>query len=138
MDLLTPDSGLNLRDQKYKIYARNYAQPSSYVAKGSVIKNSYVAEGCIVKGHVENSIISTACVIEEDTVIRDSVIMPNTTIGRGSVVKFAILGENAIIGRNVHIGAEKEYYPEDEWGIAVIGKGKQIADNTVIAPAEIV
>ena len=138
MDLLKPDSGLNLRDQKFKIYARNYAQPSSYAAKGSVIKNSYVAEGCIVKGRVENSIISTACVIEEDAVVRDSVIMPNTVVGRGSVVKFAILGENATIGRNVHIGGEKEYYPEDAWGIAVIGKGKKIADNTVIAPNEII
>ena len=138
MDLLDPDSGLNLRDQKFKIYARNYAQPSSFAAKGSVIKNSYVAEGCIIKGHVENSIISTACVIEEDAVVRDSVIMPNTTVGRGSTVKFAILGENAMIGRNVHIGGEKEYYPEDEWGIAVIGKGKKIADNTVIRPNEII
>ena len=138
MDLLKPDSGLNLRDQKFKIYARNYAQPSSYAAKGSVIKNSYVAEGCIVKGRVENSIISTACVIEENAVVRDSVIMPNTVVGRGSVVKFAILGENATIGRNVHIGGEKEYYPEDAWGIAVIGKGKKIADNTVIAPNEII
>ena len=64
--------------------------------------------------------------------------MPNTTVKKGSVVKFSILGENATVGRNVHIGGEKEYYPENEWGIAVIGKGKKIADNTVIAPNEII
>ena len=138
MDLLDPNSGLNLRDPKAKIYARNYAQPSSYIASGADIVNSYVAEGCTVRGTVVNSIVSTACVIEEDVVIRDSVIMPNTTVKKGSVVKFAILGENATVGRNVHIGGEKEYYPENEWGIAVIGKNKVIADNTVIAPNEIV
>lgn len=138
MDLLDPESGLNLRDPKSKIYARNYAQPSSYVADSAVIKSSYVAEGCTIKGRVENSIISTACVIEEDVVIRDSVVMPNTTVSKGSVIKFAILGENALIGRNVHIGGEKEYYPEDEWGIAVIGKNKKIADNSLIKPGEII
>ena len=137
MDLLDPASGLNLRDPKFKIYARNYAQPSSYIADGSKIVNSYVAEGCTIRGRVENSIISTACTIEEDVVIKGSVIMPNTTVKKGSVVKFSILGENVTIGRNVHIGGEKEYYPEDTWGIAVIGKNKTIADNTVVAPNEI-
>ena len=138
MDLLDPKSGLNLRDTKHKIYARNYAQPSSYIAKGAVINNSYVAEGCTVYGRVENSVISTACVIEEDVVVENSVIMPNTVVKKGSTVKFAILGENATIGRNVHIGAEKEYYPESEWGIAVIGKGKNIPDNKVVKPNEII
>lgn len=138
MDLLDPKSGLNLRDQKHKIYARNYAQPSSYIANGSTIKNSYVAEGCTVRGYVENSIISTACVIEEGVTVLNSVIMPNTTVKKGSTVKFSILGENATVGRNVHIGGEKEYYAEDAWDIAVIGKGKEIPDNATVAPGEII
>lgn len=138
MDLLDPESGLNLKDTKQKIYARNYAKPSSYIAKTARIENSYVAEGCTVRGYVENSIISTACVIEENAVIRDSVIMPNATVKRGAVVKFAILGEWATVGEGVHIGEEREKYPKDAWGIAVVGKGKTVLDGAIVAPGEII
>ena len=91
-----------------------------------------------MRGYVENSIISTACVIEEGVTVLNSVIMPNTTVKKGSTVKFSILGENATVGRNVHIGGEKEYYAEDAWDIAVIGKGKEIPDNATVAPGEII
>ncbi len=138
MDLLDPESGLNLKDSKFRIYARNYAQPSSYIAKSATIDNSYVAEGCSIKGSVKNSIISTGCTIEEDAVVEDSVIMPNTIIRKGATVKYAILSENVEIDKNARIGDKPEYYSKSEWGIAVIGKGNIIAANTVVKPKEII
>ncbi|MBR6720036.1 MAG: glucose-1-phosphate adenylyltransferase [Clostridia bacterium] len=138
MDLLDPESGLNLKDSKFRIYARNYAQPSSYIAKSATIDNSYVAEGCSIKGTVKNSIISTGCTIEEDAVVEDSVIMPNTIIRKGATVKYAILSENVEIDKNARIGDKPEYYSKSEWGIAVIGKGNIIAANTVVKPKEII
>ena len=138
MDLLDPESGLNLKDSKFRIYARNYAQPSSYIAKSATIDNSYVAEGCSIKGTVKNSIISTGCTIEEDAVVEDSVIMPNTIIRKGATVKYAILSENVEIDKNARIGDKPEYYSKSEWGIAVIGKGNIVAANTVIKPKEII
>ena len=136
MDLL--DGKFNLRDKVFKTYARNYAKPSSYIAKGSSIKNSFVAEGCSVKGKIEHSIISTGCTIEEDAEIYNSVIMPEAVIKKGAVIKYAIVGEGAVIGENSRIGDDPAYYEKKEWDISVVGKEEHIARNTVIKPSEVV
>ena len=102
MELL--DGTFNIRDKKFKIYARNYAKPSSYIAKSSSVSNSFVAEGCSIKGKIEHSVISTGCIIEEGAVVCDSVVMPNTIIKKGAVVKYSIVGENAEICENAKVG----------------------------------
>ena len=132
------DGVFDIRDEKFKIYARNYAKPSSYIAKCSDIKKSLVAEGCSIKGEIEHSVVSTGCTIEEDVEIYNSVIMPNAHIKRGSVIKYAIIGENAVVGENARVGGEPWYYDEDEWGLSVLGHGKQLEKNGVIKPKQVV
>ncbi len=136
MELL--DGKFNIRDKVFKTYARNYAKPSSYIAKSSSIINSFVAEGCSVKGKIEHSIISTGCTIEEDVEIYNSVIMPEAVVKKGAVIKYAIVGEGAVIGENTRIGGDPVYYEEKEWNISVVGKEEHIAKNSVIKPNEVV
>ncbi len=136
MDILNGE--FNLKDKNFKIFARNYAQPSSYIAKSSDISKSFVAEGCTVKGKVTHSVISTGCVIEEDVEIYDSVIMPGAVIKKGSVIKYAMVGEGVVVEPNCKVGDNPEYFPKEEWGIAVIGKGIIIPQNSIIKPAEVV
>lgn len=138
MDLLHPENGLHLKDTRHKIFARSYALPPSLIAAGASLKNAFVAEGCQIRGRVEDSVISTAAVIEQGAVVRHSVIMPGAHIGRESVVEYAILGENVRVGRGVHIGGTREKYSHDGFGIAVVGRGKTIPDGTVILPKEII
>ena len=64
--------------------------------------------------------------------------MPDTVIKKGAYVKYAIISENVTVGRNVKVGDEAEYYSDSDWGIAVIGKGNIIPDNTVITPNQII
>ena len=136
MELL--DGIFDIRDEKHRIYARNYAKPASFISKDSKITNSFVAEGCTVKGTLSHSVISTGCVIEEDVEIYDSVIMPDAIIKKGSVIKYAIVGEGAVINENSRIGDDPIYYDYGEWGISVIGKGKNIPKNTTVKTNEIV
>ena len=70
--------------------------------------------------------------------VQGSVMMPNATVKRGAVVKYAILGEESTVGEGVHIGAEKEICPKDAWGIAVVGKGKTVLDGAIVSPGEII
>ncbi len=136
MDIL--DGKFSLKDKYLKIYARNYAQPSSYIADCSKISNSFISEGCTVKGKITHSIISTGCIIEEDVEIIDSVIMPGAVIKKGSVIKYAIIGEDVTVERNCRIGDSPEYYDKDEWGISVIGKGETVSGNSVIKPGTVI
>jgi glucose-1-phosphate adenylyltransferase len=117
-----------------------------------------LADGCIVEGaEIRNSIIGIRSVLEEDVVIRDTVIMgadyyeeqsrhkppgsPPIGIGRGSRIRGAIIDKNARLGPNVRIdpfppGTEIE---EENWsvrdGVVVIPKNAVITEGTVIAPS---
>ena len=138
MDLLNPEVPFNLKDRDFKIYARNYAKPSSFIAKSSDITNSYIAEGCVIKGKVTNSIISTGCIVEEGAEIFDSIVMPNSTIEKSANIKYAIIGEECTVCQNAKIGDKPEFYDESEWGISVVGNGKTIKKNGVVRVNEIV
>ena len=137
MDILGENPALDMREKKNRIYARNYAHPSSFVSKDAEVVNSFVAEGSLVYGKVHNSIISTGCVIEKDAEIYDSFIMPNTVIEKSSVVKYAIVGEDTVVHANAKIGDNPEFYEKNKWGIAVVGKEREVPQNKIILPKEI-
>ena len=137
MDILGCEPKLNLDDPENRIYARNYAHPSSFIAKGAEVVNSYVAEGSAVYGKVVNSIISTGCTIEKDAEIHDSFVMPGASIGRRSIVRYAIIGEDATVHDNARIGDSPEFYDKHKWGIAVVGKDKVVEQNKILLPKEI-
>ena len=137
MDILGEDPEFDLFDEDKKIYSRNYAHPSTYIAKGAKIVNSYISEGSTVYGNVYNSIISTGCVVGKNAEISNSFIMPNANIGRNSVIKYAIVGEDSFVNPNVRVGDLPEFYDKNKWGIAVVGKDKVVPQNKILKPKEI-
>ena len=132
MDLLDDDVPIELKDPGFKIYARNYAHPSSYVSKNAEIKDSLITEGCHIEGKVVHSVISTGCTIEEGAVVENSFIMPNTTIKSGAVVKYSIISEHCTVGRNASVGVEPEDPDAVNKNICVIAKDIIIDDGAVI------
>ena len=126
-----PIKVFELKDKDFKIYARNYAEPPCLIKKSADVKNSFVGEGCIVKGKIQNSVVSTGSVIEEDAIVINSVIMPNSVVKSGAVVRYSIIGEECVVGENATVGV----IPDDsakERNICTIGKG------TVIEPGKII
>ncbi len=136
MDILGEHPKLELGGADGRIYTRNYSQPPSFISKDAKIVNSYIAEGSIIYGNVYNSIISTGCSVERGAEIHNSFIMPNTVIEKSSVIKYAIVGEDTVVHANARVGDEPEFYPKSSWGIAVVGNGRDVKQNSVIAPKE--
>ena len=70
------------------------------IAQGTVYNNlnSLVNEGCIVHGKTENSILSNGVYVGKNSIVKDSVIMPNVKIGDNVVIERAII--NIIFGTN--------------------------------------
>jgi len=137
MDILGENPELDMREKTNRIYARNYANPSSFISKDADIENSFVAEGSSVYGKVHNSIISTGCTIEEGAEISNSFIMPNTTVKKSAVIKYAIIGEDTTIGANAKIGDNPEFFDKKKWGIAVVGMNREVPQNEIILPKEV-
>ena len=132
MDILDNDSGINLSDSDWKIYARNTAEPPHFVGSGAKISNAVVSEGCVVQGEVVNSIISRGATIEKGAIINDSIVMPNAVIKAGATVNHSIIGWNAIIESDAKVGSYQEKAIAGEWQIAVVGPNVTVASGEVV------
>ena len=136
MDLLGTSPEFDLSMEKGgRIYARNLALPSSFIAKSSKNINSLIAEGCGIYGTVIHSVISAGGTVEEGALVEDSVIMPNVFIEAGAIIRHAIIGEDCHICRGAVIGGS--FAPDEEEKISVVGKAKTIAANETVKPGEI-
>ena len=135
MELLGKEPAFDLRgDERYKIYARNSALPSSYIDEKAKIVNAFVAEGSEVYGTVKHSIISIGCTVGEGSLVEDSVVMPGVVIEAGAIVRNAILGENSKVCKNAVVGGA--FGPDDKRSISVTSKGAVVEANTVLKPGD--
>ena len=135
MALLGKNPAFDIRgDEKFKIYARNSASPSSYIDEDAVTTGCFIAEGSEVYGTVRHSIISVGCSIGKGAIVEDSVVMPGVVIEPGAIVRHAILGEKSRICRNAVVGGA--FGPKDKIKISVTSKGSTLAENAVLMPGD--
>ncbi len=124
MDLLNPNTELDLSDPSWKIYTRNPVMPPHYISEKALVQNSLVAEGCNIYGNVDFSVLFSGVTVKEGAVVNDSIIMPGAVIEEGAIVQYAIVAENAVVGKNAVVGERpEEALDREKWGIAVIGDG---------------
>ena len=139
MDLLGDEPEFNIYGTGgRKIYARNYAMPSAFIAKGAEISDSFVAEGCEVFGTVKHSVISSGCIIGKGAEIKDSVIMPGVVVEPGAQVNHAIVAEDCIIKAGAKVGADQVAETLEDLKISVIGKEVIVPEGAFIEPGEII
>ena len=136
METLGLNPAFNLYgDGVAKIYARNYALPSSYIDTGARNVNSLIAEGCEIYGDIRHSVISTGCKVGKGAMIEDSVIMPNVVIEEGVIIRNAIIGEDCRICSGAVIGGS--FRGDEKRQISVVGKKHRIEANQVVKPGEV-
>ncbi len=139
---LVPD--FNLYEEYWKIYTKSEILPPQYFSKESVIQKSIVGEGSCIYGKVYNSVVGCGVMIGEGTVIRDSIIMNGTVIGKNCEINKGVVAERATIEDEVVLGVgdevENETHPHIyAHGMVTIGeksvipKGVRVGKNTVIA-----
>ena len=135
MDVLKGEE-LHLDDDKWKIYARNNAEPPHYVAPTGNVINCLVSEGTVINGTVKNSIISNSVKIGKDAYIEESVIMPGAVIEDGADIRYSIVGWNATVGKNSMVGETLDHCNPGEWKISVIPPNYTPAPNSVVGANE--
>jgi len=104
MDLLDNETQLNLFDRSWRIYSLSPYQPPQYIAPTAKATRSLLNEGCFVYGEVDHSVLFYGVRVEKGALVRDSVIMPNVTIGEGAKVYRAIIGEGTVVEPGAVIG----------------------------------
>lgn len=138
MDLLNPESGINLNDVTWKIYARNSAEPPHFASQLADIRNSIVSEGANVSGKVVNSIISHSAYVGKDAEIYDSVVLPGAQVMEGAKIRHTIIAEGAVIEKNALVGETQTAPVKGEWQIALVGPMARVKEGEKILPGQMV
>lgn len=131
MDLLELESNIISYDSQWKIYAKSPIMPPHYISNKGTVTNSIVSNGCIVHGHIDSSIIFHKVKIEEDAVIRNSILMPGAYIKKGTIINYAIIDENTVIGEHAIIG-NPETSIDQNHSITVVERNLVIEDGEIM------
>jgi glucose-1-phosphate adenylyltransferase len=139
MDLLDPNTKLDLSDDGWRIYTRNLGLPPHFVSSDAVVQNSLIAEGSTICGHLEFSVIFGNVTVEKGAVVEDSILMPGAVVKEGAVVQYAIVSENTVIEQHAVVGGRPEDTPDKKnWGVAVVGAGVTIGKNKRVEPKQMI
>jgi glucose-1-phosphate adenylyltransferase len=157
MDLTGSDPHFDFHDMTAPIYTRPRFLPSTRVERCDV-RDSIIAEGSVLRGaRIVNSVVGIRSLVAEDVELERVMMMgadfyedsddfeynqhmgiPNIGIGRGSIIRSAIIDKNAHIGDNVRILNEERvqnfdgpgYYIRD--GIVIVAKNGVVQSGTLI------
>jgi glucose-1-phosphate adenylyltransferase len=130
MELLTARPRFSL-DSNWPVLSDYSALPMPRESEDGRVVNSLISPGCVIRGRVENSVISPGVHIEERAVVRNSVVMANTSIGYHSVVDSCILDEGVNIGKFCYLGFGGSLLSGNS-DVTVIGKDVVVPGHTAI------
>lgn len=119
MDMLDRMAFNALFDGFGRIYTKIKDEPSSLYSLTSCVTNSIVANGCMIEGTVENSILFRGVHIKKGAIVRNSIVMQETTIGETAHLNYVIADKQVAI-------ADKKILMGDGGVPFVIKKGQMV------------
>lgn len=137
MELIDIIPEFNLYEEFWKIYTKSEILPGQYIAAGSRVERSIIGEGTEIYGEVYNSVIGSGVIIEEGTVVRDSIVMNYTKIGKNVTIDKSIIAQSCEICDGVKLGAFEEVENKVApniyaSGLVTIGESSYIPANVTV------
>jgi len=114
MELVYVAPELNLYDERWPIWTYQRQQPPAKFVldedgRRGIAVNSMVSDGCIVSGaRVDQSVLFSNVRADERSNIFRSVVLPNTRVGAGCVIRNAILDEGCEVPAELQIGVHSQ------------------------------
>jgi glucose-1-phosphate adenylyltransferase len=114
LDLTRVVPELNLYDESWPVLGRQPTRPPAKFVfddagrRGTAV-DSLVSAGCIVSGAiVRRSILFHGVKIAEGSLVEDSVVLPNATIGRGVTLHRTIIDKRCVVPDGFSAGVNPE------------------------------
>ncbi len=136
MDLVSVDPAFNLYNQEWPIYSWSDPMPPAKFVfddddRRGVAIDSMVCAGVVVSGGtVRRSVLSPRTHVHTGALVEDAVLLHGVDVGRGAVVRRAIVDKNVRIPAGARIGvdeaADRARFHVSPGGIVVLGKNDVI------------
>ncbi len=129
MDLVSEKPQLDLYDESWPIHGRpQQTAPARFFYKKSrarTLDNSLIAGGCVITdAEISNSVLFSRVNVSEDSIIEQSVILPQVTIGKNCRIKRAVIDRHCVIPDGLEIGVNPEqdakYFRISKGGIVLV------------------
>lgn len=109
MDLIDHAEDLDLSDRSWRIYSEDKGSPAQVIGATATVKSAYIDKGAIIDGTVEHSVISTDVQVNQNAVVKNSVILPGAIIGEGVELNYVIVAENIKIADGVKLTGDIDH-----------------------------
>jgi glucose-1-phosphate adenylyltransferase len=136
--LLEDEPGLDLNDQSWVIHTRSEERPPARCLPAGEVHNCLLSNGCVVNGTVINSVHTPGVRVERGAVVRDSVVMNDTTIRAGARIDRCVLDKEIVVGSEAQLGVGDENTANARepgnlnTGITVVGKRALIPAGAIV------
>lgn len=108
MDLIDHAGDLDLSDRSWRIYSEDKGSPAQVIGATATVKSAYIDKGAIIDGFIEHSVISTDVEVEQNAVVKNSVLLPGAIVGEGAELDYVIVAENIKIGAGVKLAGTED------------------------------
>ncbi|MGZ5416184.1 MAG: glucose-1-phosphate adenylyltransferase [Nocardioides sp.] len=132
LDLVSALPIFNLYNDQWPIFTSNAQLPGAKFTSGASVRDSIVCAGSIVgPASVESSVIGTHDFVGDGAYVARSVLLDNVRVGRGCVIRNAIIDKNVVIPDGTLIGVDHDEdrrrgFAVSEGGVTVLGKGQKV------------
>ncbi len=132
LDLVSALPIFNLYNGQWPIFTSNSQLPGAKFTSGASVRDSIVCAGSIVgPASVEASVIGTHDFVGDGAYVQRSVLLDNVRIGRGCVIRNAIIDKNVVVPDGTLIGVDHDEdrrrgFVVSEGGVTVLGKGQRV------------
>jgi glucose-1-phosphate adenylyltransferase len=132
LDLVSALPIFNLYNDRWPIFTSNAQLPGAKFTSGASVRDSIVCAGSIVgPASVESSVIGTHDFVADGAYVQRSVLLDNVRIGRGCVIRNAIIDKNVVVPDGTLIGVDHDEdrrrgFVVSEGGVTVLGKGQVV------------
>ncbi|HEM3472951.1 glucose-1-phosphate adenylyltransferase [Streptococcus suis] len=109
MDLIDHAGDLDLSDRSWRIYSEDKGSPAQVIGATATVKSAYIDKGAVIDGAVEHSVISTDVQVNQDAVVKNSVVLPGAIIGEGVELDYVIVAENIKIADGVKLTGDIDH-----------------------------
>ena len=137
MDLVSVHPIFNLYNDQWPIHTWYPSLPPAKFVfdedgrRGHAVDSLVSAGALIAGGTVRGCVVSPSVIVHSGALVEHSVLMDGADIGRGSIVRRAIIDKNVVIPPGCHIGVDvaddkARGFTISEGGTVVIGKGDPV------------